>query len=264
VVGKARTRAAREYIPAAVFLAVVVVAWEVLVRVTDMPNWLLPAPLRIVTALWQTRGQLISHAVPTIVESALGFVIGVVIGVATGVVVTRFALFRRAVYPLLIALQTVPTMALAPLLVVWFGYGLLPKVLLVVLVVFYPVAVSTVEGLDAVDRKLVNLLRTMGASDLQVYLKVRIPSALPGIYGGMKVGATYTVISAIVGEWMGASRGLGVYLLRASNSFATDRVFAGILAVAALSIVLFGIVALSQRLTMPWYFKQQRQREETI
>ena len=136
--------------------------------------------------------------------------------------------------------------------------------LLVVLVVFYPVAVSTVEGLDAVDRKLVNLLRTMGASDLQVYLKVRIPSALPGIYGGMKVGATYTVISAIVGEWMGASRGLGVYLLRASNSFATDRVFAGILAVAALSIVLFGIVALSQRLTMPWYFKQQRQREETI
>ena len=101
MVGKARTRAAREYIPAAVFLAVVVVAWEVLVRVTDMPNWLLPAPLRIVTALWQTRGQLISHAVPTIVESALGFVIGVVIGVATGVVFTRFALFRRAVYPLL-------------------------------------------------------------------------------------------------------------------------------------------------------------------
>lgn len=262
--GRVRTRSVRDYIPAAVFLAAVVIIWEVLVRVTGTPNWLLPAPLRILTALWQTRDQLISHAVPTITESALGFVVGVAAGVVIGAVVTRFALFRRAVYPLLIALQTVPTMALAPLLVVWFGYGLLPKVLLVVLVVFYPVAVSTVEGLDAVDRKMVNLLRTMGASDLQVYLKVRIPSALPSIYSGMKVGATYTVISAIVGEWMGASKGLGIYLLRASNSFLTERVFAGILAIALLSIVLFGIVALSQRLTMPWYFRQQRQREETI
>lgn len=255
--------AVRQYIPAAGFIFAVVVAWEALVQVTDMPNWLLPSPLRIFEALWETRSQLISHVLPTITESIIGFVIAVAAGIAVGMVVTRFALFRLAVYPLLIALQTVPPMALAPLLVVWFGYGLLPKVLLVVLVVFYPVAVSTVEGLAAVDRKLVNLLQTMSATNLQVYLKVRIPAALPSIYSGMKVGATYTVITAIVGEWMGASKGLGIYLLRASNSFQTDRVFAGIFAVAALSVVLFGVVDLSQRLAMPWSYRQRRQREET-
>jgi putative hydroxymethylpyrimidine transport system permease protein len=252
----------RRYIPAAGFILAVVAIWEALVRVTDMPNWLLPRPLRILEALWETRNQLISHALPTIVESIIGFAIAVAGGIVVGMVVTRFALFRQAVYPLLVALQTVPPMALAPLLVVWFGYGLLPKVLLVVLVVFYPVAVSTVGGLEAVDRKLVNLLRTMGATNLQIYLKVRIPAALPSIYSGMKVGATYTVITAIVGEWMGASKGLGIYLLRASNSFQTDRVFAGIFAVAVLSVVLFGLVDLSQRLAMPWYYRQRRQGEE--
>jgi len=262
--GESKTRTARDYIPAAVFLVAVVVMWEVLVRITNTPNWLLPAPSRIIAALWQTKELLITHTVPTVIEATLGLVIGVAIGVLVGIAVSQFTLFRRAVYPLLIALQTVPTMSLAPLLVVWFGYGMLPKVVLVVLVVFYPVAVSTVQGLEAVDRKLVNLLRTMGATDLQIYLKVRIPGALPAIYGGMKVGATYTVISAIVGEWMGASRGLGIYLLRATNSYLTDRVFAGIVAIALLSVSLFGIVALTQRLAMPWYFRQQKQREETV
>ncbi|NLU42272.1 MAG: ABC transporter permease [Firmicutes bacterium] len=254
----------RDYAPAVALVAAVVAAWEALVRVNDTPNWLLPGPSRIVAALWETRGQLITHAMPTITESVLGFLVAVVTGIVIGGVVTRFALFRRAVYPLLIALQTVPPMALAPLLVVWFGYGLLPKVLLVILVVFYPVAVSTVGGLGAVDLKMVNLLRTMGATNLQIYLKVRIPAAMPSIFSGMKVGATYTVISAIVGEWMGASKGLGIYLLRASNSFLTDRVFAGIFTIAVLSVALFGIVDLSQRLVMPWYYRQQRSREEIV
>ena len=166
--GESKTRTARDYIPAAVFLVAVVVMWEVLVRITNTPNWLLPAPSRIIAALWQTKELLITHTVPTVIEATLGLVIGVAIGVLVGIAVSQFTLFRRAVYPLLIALQTVPTMSLAPLLVVWFGYGMLPKVLLVVLVVFYPVAVSTVQGLEAVDRKLVNLLRTMGATDLQI------------------------------------------------------------------------------------------------
>ncbi len=261
---RARQQSVRDYIPATAFLTGVIVVWEMLVRVTHTPNWLLPGPFRIFSALWETRHQLASHAVPTIIESVVGFAIAVVAGVVVGGVVTRFALFRRAVYPLLIALQTVPPMALAPLLVVWFGYGLLPKVLLVILVVFYPVAVSTVGGLEAVDRKMVNLLRTMGATDLQVYAKVRIPAALPSVFSGMKVGATYTVIAAIVGEWMGASKGLGIYLLRSSNSFLTDRVFAGIVTVAALSIAMFGLVDLGQRFVMPWYYRQQRQKEETV
>jgi ABC-type nitrate/sulfonate/bicarbonate transport system permease component len=168
---------------------------------------------------------------------------------------------RRALYPLLVVSQTIPIMALAPLLIIWFGYGVLPKVIVVFLVCFFPIAINTADGLTGADPEMVALLRSMGASRWQIFKKVRLPGAMPPFFTGLKVAITYSVVGAIIGEWVGASRGLGIFMLRASNSFRTARVFAAITVTALLSVSLFGLVVILERLALPWYFTSARQAQ---
>jgi ABC-type nitrate/sulfonate/bicarbonate transport system permease component len=168
---------------------------------------------------------------------------------------------RAALYPLLVLSQTVPVVAIAPLLVIWFGYGILPKVIVVGLVCFFPIVVSTADGLHAADPEQIALLRTMGASRMDVFRKVRLPGALPAVFTGIKVGITYSVVGAIMGEWVGASEGIGVFMLRATNSFRTDWVFVSIAVTAALSLFLFGLVTLLERTMLRWYAISRRSEE---
>lgn len=244
----------------AAVILVVIAVWEGAVSVFHVEKWLLPAPSAVAQALWDSRALLAGHAGRTLVEAGVGFALAVAVGLVLAALIDRWPAVARTVYPLLVTSQTIPIIVLAPLLVIWFGYGLLPKVLVVALTCFFPVVVSTADGLAAADRDMINLLRAMGASARQVFWKVKVPAALPHLFTGLKVGGTYAVIGAVVGEWMGADAGLGVFLTRSSHSYLTDRVFAGIAVIAVVSLAIFGGLELLARAAMPWRYAVGPQR----
>jgi ABC-type nitrate/sulfonate/bicarbonate transport system permease component len=240
-------------LPPLVLVVALLLLWQALVTLLGVQSWLLPSPLQIVRAGWAARRLLGPHVWQTAQETLLGFAAALVIGLSLGILIDLSARVRAAVYPLLVFSQTVPIIAIAPLLVIWFGYGILPKIIVVALVCFFPIVVNTADGLRATDPEQIALLRTMGATRLDTFLKVQLPGAMPMVFSGVKVGITYSVVGAILGEWVGASRGIGVFMLRATNSFRTDWVFVSIALTAALSLLLFGLVTLAERVTLRWH-----------
>ncbi len=243
---------ARDYAPAAAFLVLLVVGWEVAVAAFDVAPYLLPAPSGVWTAFLETRELLPAHLRTTVGEALLGLALAAVAGVTLAAIIAGSSFARRAVYPVVVVSQNVPLIVLAPLLVIWFGFGMAPKVLVVALAGFFPIAVNTVDGLRGADREMVELVRSMGASRLQVLRTVLIPSAIPSFFAGLKISAAYAVIGAVIGEWVGASSGLGLFITRSQTAFRVDRVFVAIVLIAALSIALFTAVHLAERLAMPW------------
>jgi ABC-type nitrate/sulfonate/bicarbonate transport system permease component len=237
----------------ALLVAGALAAWQLATVVFRLPRWLLPSPLDIAAALVGGADLIAVHAARTLEETLLGLAGAFVAGVAAAVTMDRAPLARRAFYPVLVVSQTVPVVAIAPLLVVWFGYDLLPKVIVVALVCFFPVVVATFDGLGSVDEDAVRLVRAMGATGWQVFWRVRWPGALPFVFSGLRIGVTYGVIGAIVGEWVGASTGLGIYMVRAADQLLTERVFASIVVASALSLVLFRLVGLLEWLMLPWH-----------
>jgi ABC-type nitrate/sulfonate/bicarbonate transport system permease component len=235
------------------------VLWEVLVRWLELPPWLLPGPVRIMGAGRDTAELLVWHTLHTLKAAALGTALAVGGGLVFGVLIHTLPVLRFNLYPLLVASQTVPTLVVAPLLTLWFGYGILPKVLLVGLACFFPVTVGVIDGLEAADQELVALARTMGASPARLFWKIRWPSSLPSLFTGLRVAITYSIIATVVAEWMGADAGLGVYLTRASHSYLTDRVFAAIVVISALSLLLFWAVNRLAAMAIPWYSKNNHE-----
>lgn len=236
----------------AVTVGVALLLWELTVRMGVVPNFLLPAPTQVVMASVADAPLLATHAGTTIVESVLGLAIGVVVGFVAAVLMDRYETVYLALDPLITVSQTIPTVAIAPLLVLWFGYGLAPKIILIVLTTFFPVAVSLVSGFRAVDPDMIDLMRTMGASDLQIFLQVKVPGALEQFFSGLRISATYAIVGAVISEWLGGFSGLGVYMTRVRKSFAYDRMFAVIILISVLSLALMYLVDLLQRVCMPW------------
>ncbi len=241
------------YTPAMLFLVILISVWQYTVNKYEVPPWLLPSPLKVGQALWETKSLIWGHAQITILEISTGFSLAIILGILVSTLMTLFPFAKRIFYPFLIFSQTVPLIAVAPLLILWLGYGLLPKFIIIILVCFFPIAVSLLEGLEVSDRDLLNLLRSMGASKWQIFYYVRWPHALPSLFAGLKIAATYSVMAAVIAEWLGASQGLGVYLTRSSNNFLTDRVFAAIITISALSFLYYTIIMLLTKLLLPWY-----------
>ncbi len=250
-----------EYLPPVLLLVALIGLWEVLVAVLDTQPYVLPAPSRIWRAFLGIRADLPRHTWTTLSESLLGLGFAAVIGVALATIIAGVPLVRRVLYPLLVVSQTIPMIVLAPLLIIWFGFGMTPKVIVVALVGFFPIVVSTVDGLTGADADMVGLVRSMGANRLQVLRYVRIPAALPAFFAGLKIAAAYAVTGAVIGEWVGASSGLGIVITRSQASYRIDRVFVAIFVIALLSIALFAAVHLLARLTSPWMYAEQREGE---
>jgi ABC-type nitrate/sulfonate/bicarbonate transport system permease component len=247
----------RRAFPAALLALMVLAAWEVLVRLFGVPAFLLPGPLSIAGAFWESRGLLLEHAVPTASEALLGFAGAAVAGLVSGLLINRSALAERTLYPWLVVSQTLPIIALAPILVTWFGYGPLPKVLVVVLFCFFPITVATVDGLRATDPDLIRLMRSFGATRRRIFYMVEVPGALPFLFGGVRLAVTYSVIGAVVGEWVGSSEGLGFLMIQDKSQFEIARLFAEIAVLSAMGVALFLLVALIQRLAAPWTLKRE-------
>jgi ABC-type nitrate/sulfonate/bicarbonate transport system permease component len=249
---RARTVAAH-VLPPLLFALAVLAIWQVGVRVASVPESTLPAPTDVFGAMWEIRDLLVDNAWVTIKEIVIGFALAIVLGVALAVLVCSSLLVERAMYPWLVVSQMVPIPAIAPIIVIWTGFDIRPKVIVVALVSFFPIAVNTIDGIKSTDPELLNLLKTLGAGRWKRFRTAQLPSALPFLFSGLKIAAALTVIGAVFGEWVGADAGLGYLILTLNNQVATSEMFATIVVLAAIGIALFGLVRLFERLLLPWY-----------
>lgn len=250
----------RRWVAPCVTVAVLLVVWQLVVSVGLVPSFLLPSPLDVAAALVADAPLLASHALVTMAEALAGLAIGVAAGFLIACAMERFAPVKRALEPLVTVSQTIPTVAIAPLLVLWLGYGMLPKVLLVALTTFFPVTVALAEGFSSVDPDAVDLLRTMGASRLQVFRYAKLPAAAGSFFSGLRISVTYAVVGAVVAEWLGGFDGLGVYMTRVRKSYSYDQMFAVIVIISALSLALMAVVDALARLAMPWRRHERKPR----
>ena len=251
-------RAARPYLaPAAVIVALLglwelAAQWDWISNALNIEDFLVPAPSDIAKSLWEDRSLLISNGWVTLREVLLGFAIAAVAGVAFAILIHLSALARRAIYPLLIGSQTIPIVILAPILVVWFGFGLTPKLVIVALICFFPITVNTLDGLRSVDPDLTKMMRSLGAKRLQRLWRVEIPTALPYAFSGGRVAITVSVIGAVFAEYVGSSEGLGHLINQAQAQLLTARSFAAVVVLSAIALALFGLVTLLERRLIRW------------
>jgi ABC-type nitrate/sulfonate/bicarbonate transport system permease component len=248
----------RRFGPPVLLVAAVVLAWEAYCRISGISAIVLPAPSRILEALWDARAEAVRHTLPTLGETAVGLTVSIGFAMLSAILMDRFAVVRRAVEPVLVVSQTIPIVAIAPLLVIWFGFDLAPKVLVVVLVTFFPVVVALLAGFAATPAEATDLLRSVGATRGQVFWKLRWPGALPSFFTGLRIAVTYGVIGAVFGEYVGAYEGLGIWMQLSQNAFRVDLVFAAILLTAVLSLALFVLVVAAERMLIPWYLASRR------
>jgi ABC-type nitrate/sulfonate/bicarbonate transport system permease component len=241
------------YGPAFVLFVVLLAIWELYVRSGQISAFVLPTPVAIFQALIDNWDVIYPHTVQTMMETVLGLLISTILGLVLAIMLDLSTWARRAIYPLLVTSQTIPMIALAPLLLIWFGYDLGPKVIIVTLYCFFPIAVACADGLLSSDSDLLRLMLSMRASRWQILWLVRLPGAMPAFFSGLRIAATYSVTGAIVGEYVGAYQGLGIYMQTSANAHAVVLVFAAIVVTALLSLLLFGLVSLIERIALPWY-----------
>jgi ABC-type nitrate/sulfonate/bicarbonate transport system permease component len=239
-------------LPPAAVLFGLFAAWEAYVAFSDINAVTLPAPSRILDVAWINRDALWRHSLVTLNETFIGLAVSIVLGVALALLIDVFAPVRRALYPLLVGSQTIPLVVIAPLLVLWFGFELTPKIVAVTLYTFFPITVAFASGLAATDEDALLLMRTLGASRLQTLRLLKVPQALPYLFTGLRIAVTYAMVGAVFAEWSGAREGLGIYVLLMKNSFRTDLVFAAVLLIAVLSLLMFFVVTAVEKLVVRW------------
>lgn len=232
------------------FLLVLFLLWELLIRITETPKWILPAPSDVIKEAAASFNDFYGHLLSTICLAIVGLVLGCTVGLLISIILHRLPKVNEVLYPLLILSQNIPTIVLAPLLIIWFGFGLLPKLIVISLVCFFPIVVSSMDGFKQTAPELKHYMEMIGASRKQTFWKLEFPHALPSIFSGLKIAATYSVMGAVISEWLGAKKGIGVYMTLAQSSFRIDRVFVAIGFIMLLSISLFGVIRLLEKLVV--------------
>jgi ABC-type nitrate/sulfonate/bicarbonate transport system permease component len=244
--------------PALVGLAILIGLWQLIVWLVNPDPTVLPTPARVVSQAWLNRGALWQNAVPTIEETLIGIAAALVVSAILATAIDLSKIARRAIYPLLVGSQSIPVIVIAPLFVIWFGFGLLPKILVIILVTFFPTTVGLLEGFNSTEPEASNLIKSMGGGRFKEFVTLRVPTALPFFFTGLRVAVSFAVLAAIFGEWVGATTGLGIYMELEKNALRTDLVFAAVLVTALISMVLYSLTFLIQRLTMPWYHRSRQ------
>jgi len=251
-------RGLKQLLPAVGLTIGVLILWELAIRLFKVPTFVLPAPTAILVSLAENRGPLAIAAKATAIEIVFGFVFAAAVGILVALVIARFERFGRALYPLIVLFQNVPKVALAPIFILWFGYDLAPKVLLIVAIAFFPVTIDMLAGLQSVEPSFVALMRSVGAAKGKILLRVRIPHSLPHLMAGLKVAITFSVIGAIVGEFAGANQGLSYVIQFASTQLDTPLIFAALIVVSVLGLVFYYLVEIAERILVPWAPKYDR------
>ena len=247
-----RWHSARNWLYPALLAVLLLAGWEIAVWVFALPHYILPAPSEVASVLVEKRWVFARHGAVTALEVFAGALLGVSVGFLLGVILFFSESLEKALYPLLITSQNVPVFAIAPLLVVWFGYGLFSKVVMAAIIVFFPITLATLNGLKRTDPDLLRLFRTLDATPAQILWKLRFPAALPALFAGLKLSAVYSTIGAVIGEWVGAGAGLGYLMLSANAQLRIAMVFGAIFCLTPLGLLLLGGVTLLERRVLPW------------
>ena len=245
-------RSLKGVMPALALAAAVLIVWEIVIRVFHVPTFVLPAPTAIggwLIAKWRA---VAFAAQATALEVFFGFILSALVGILVALVIVRFERFGQALYPLIVLFQNAPKVALAPIFILWFGYDLAPKILLIVVIAFFPVAIDMLAGLQSVEPSFVSLMRSVGASKTKIMMRVRIPHSLPHLMAGLKVAITFSVIGAIVGEFAGANKGLGYMIQFASTQLDTPLIFAALVVVSVLGLAFYYVVEFAEGALVPW------------
>lgn len=237
--------------PAAAILTILIV-WQTASQMGWVSSFLLPSPVDVVKAFMNDFPLLMSNAKVTLIEAFLGLAVGILIGFFMAVLMDRFDKLYQAFYPLIVLTQTIPTVAIAPLLVLWFGYEMLPKVILIVIVTFFPITVSLLDGFRSADLDTISLMRSMGATKMQIFWYVKFPASLNQFFASLRISVSYAVVGAVISEWLGGFNGLGVYMTRVKKAFSFDKMFAVIFLISAISLILMWLVNVLQKKCMPW------------
>ncbi len=233
-------------------IAAILTVWQVFSSAGIVPRFMLPSPADVVAAFFGDFTLLMSHAGTTLTEAFFGLFSGIILGFLVAVVMDRFRIAYKAIYPVLVITQTVPTVAIAPLLVLWLGYGILPKVTLIIITSFFPITIGLLDGFRSADRDALNLMKAMGANRIQRFLHIKLPSSMSHFFAGLRISVSYSVIGAVVAEWLGGFNGLGVYMTRVRKSYSYDKMFAVIFFISLISLLLMFGVTVIQKVLMPW------------
>jgi ABC-type nitrate/sulfonate/bicarbonate transport system permease component len=239
-------------------MALIIALWQFLVWVLEIKAYVLPAPSAIAAEIFVERAVIFPQLRVTLFEIFAGYGLAVAVGFVLSVLIVYLPAFRRGVLPLIVASQTIPVIAIAPILVIWFGYNALPRIIITALVAFFPLTVNFVTGLQSVSTEFINFFRSLNASEAQIFRKLRFPAALPNIFAGLKVASTLAVIGATIGEWVGASAGLGYLMSQDSAQLNTTRVFASLVVLGTVGMLFFAAVGLIERWCMPWVYGRWR------
>lgn len=238
-------------IPFSVIILILLI-WQIISANGIIPKYMLPSPYEVIIAFKSDFSLLMEHSKITLIEGGIGLIFGVLLGIIIAILMDAFDFFHKALYPLIVISQTIPTIAIAPLLVLWFGYDMLPKIILIILTTFFPVAIGMFDGLKNADSDEIKLLKVMGASNLKIFRYIKLPEAMSHFFAGLKVSVAYAVVGAVISEWLGGYKGLGVYMTRVKKSYAFDKMFAVIFLISALSLLLMFITDILQKICMPW------------
>lgn len=236
----------------AVAIVLLLIVWQALSMLGVVPDFMLPSPVDVGRAFVTNLPDLIENSGVTLFEAFSGLFIGIALAFILALLMDSFKVMYRATYPLLIISQTVPVVAIAPLLVLWLGYGAAPKIVLVILVCFFPVSVALLDGFRSADHDAIDMLRAMGANRMQIFRHIKLPYALGGLFSGLKISVSYSVVGAVIAEWLGGNDGLGVYMTRVRKAYAFDKMFAVIFLIIIISLALMGLVTLLEKWVMPW------------
>lgn len=248
-------------LPAAAALCLLILLWQFLYQSGAVPAYMLPSPIQVVKALFTDLPTILRHAVVTLQEAFYGLCIGVVLAFVMATLMDHFRILNKALYPIMIITQTIPTIAIAPLLVLWMGFYMAPKITLVVITTFFPITVGLLDGYKSVDKDSIDLMRAMGASKVQIFFHVKLPAALPQFFSGLKISASYAVVGAVISEWLGGFEGLGVYMTRVSKAYAFDKMFAVIIFIVIISLLLMFTVNLIKTISLPWLRVEKKKAE---
>ncbi|MBQ7876590.1 MAG: ABC transporter permease [Clostridia bacterium] len=235
-----------------VLVVFILILWQIAGSFEWVPSFMLPTPVKILTALWQDKTLIWDNLLITLSEAAIGMAASLVFAFVIAVLMDRVKIFYDMFYPLCVVSQTVPTVAIAPILVLWFGFGMMPKVLLVFLTCFFPIVVSLLGGFKTADENIIKLYKSMSASYWKILIDVKIPYAAESFFSGLRISASYAIVGAVIAEWLGGNGGLGVYMTRVRESFRFDRMFAVIIVISVLSLLLMKIIKIIEKKSMPW------------
>ncbi len=233
-------------------ITAILIIWQILSSLNIIPKFLLPSPLDVIKAFTSDIALIAHHTGYTLTESLIGLIIGVISGFISALFMDSFSIVKKMLYPLIIVSQTIPTVAIAPLLVLWLGYEMTPKITLIAMTTFFPISVSLMNGFSSVDTDSIQLLKAMGAGKIQIYKHVKLPFSTPHFFSGLKISVTYAIIGAVVAEWLGGFDGLGVYMTRARKSYAFDKMFAIIFFISLLSLIAMAFLSLLEKKIVKW------------